>query len=168
MIANLIGTLVLAAKMLVVFPDAPPAQVIVTAYAATVASAGGIPAPLLAAIAEHESKLYPNTVTYTRDGERVDLVWDGRAALPPFVFCGYLSAMSSPELCRAMIADDGGMAAGASELVLWMGTCRGDVRCALRGHAGGTACAMRKDCTPHAAAFARLFYRRAVRLGMGT
>jgi hypothetical protein len=167
MIGHVIAVLVLAARALVAFPDADVDRVLAAAIAASnTAEVTGIPAALLIAIAQHESDLLPNAVSYRIDGRRIDLAWNGFSRLPPRIVCGYLSAMATPASCASMIAIDGGMAAGSAELVEWLGSCRGDLPCALRGHAGGTRCAILEQCSPNAAAFAALFYRRAVALGM--
>lgn len=65
-----------------------------------------------------------------------------------------------------MVALDGGMHAGVAELEEWAATCRGDLACMMRGHAGGTRCALADDCSSAARAFARLFLGNARRLGM--
>jgi hypothetical protein len=149
-----------------VFPGAPLERVIVASVHAVRAESDGVPAEVLLAIAEHESDLQPNAVSYVSRGRRVDLLWDGASPLPGRIVCGYLSAMGTPARCRETIQFDGAMTHGAAELQLWMGTCRGDVGCALRGHAGGTACA--RDvlrCSPNARTFAAMFLGRARRLG---
>lgn len=167
MISTALQVIALTARMLHLFPGATPDRALATARAAVrVEELHGLPAEMLVAIAEHESDLRPNAVSYVRAGARVDILWNSSRPLPSRVVCGYLQAMASPSECAAMIAVDGGMSAGAAELAQWMTTCRGDLRCALRGHAGGTACALRSSCSGPAAAFARLFYRRAVSLGM--
>lgn len=148
------------------WPEASPADVMRASVAAVAQESDELPSEVLFSIAQHESDLKPNAVSFIKDGHRVDLLWTTQA-LPSRVVFGYLSAMGSPDVARAAIVADGGMRAGADELREWLGTCRGDLRCALRGHAGGTACALDEaSCTASARAFARLFYARAMALGM--
>lgn len=162
----MIRAIALVLRLWVQHPDQPIDRVVLATYHALRAETERVPAEVMLAIAHHESDLRPNAVSFVRAGKRVDVLWDGAAPLPPRVVCGYLQAMASPAECRAMVTHDGGMLAGSLELRTWSGTCRGDLACVLRGHAGGTACSRDAGaCTSHARAFAALFLARARRLG---
>lgn len=164
MLSKLIHMLMLIAHARQLWPAMPIVRVVRASYVAVAAETHGVPAEILLGIAEHESDLQPNAVSWLAAGRRVDMLWIGQP-LPPREVCGYEQAMSTPASCRAMIAVDGGMRAGAAELVEWLTTCHGNLRCALRGHAGGTACALRGECSPAAATFARHFYDVGRELG---
>lgn len=167
MIAILFRALVLFSHARAAWPAVPADRVLAASLAAAAAETPAIAGELLLAIAAHESDLRPNAVSWRLPGApRVDLVWDQRSPLPPRVVCGYLSAMATAGSCAAMVARDGGMRAGAAELEEWAATCGGDVACVVRGHAGGTACAVHDRCSDDARAFARLFLGNARRLGM--
>ncbi len=123
-------------------------------------------AALFVAITEHESSFEPFTFSYKLPkASRVDVVLASPeipAGYPAASFCGYMSSMAaSHEACSAMLASDGGIAQGSRELTAWSETCRRnghhELGCVLRGTAGGTACALRSECKPEHAAFARWF-----------
>lgn len=149
------------------YPNQPADRVLVASYHAVQAETSLVPAEVLLAIAEHESDLRPDAMSWVSGGRRHDSPPERLPAhLPPRVVCGYLSAMGTPDICRREMARDGAMRHGTSELELWGATCRGDMRCMLRGHASGTACALdARRCSRDALAFARLFLARARRLG---
>lgn len=156
--------IILIARAHALWPSIPIRQLAAASYVAVAAEIHDVPSEILLAIAQHESDLEPNAVSWRSDGRTVSLLWTTQR-LPSKIVCGYVQAMSTPASCRAMIAVDGGMRAGAAELVEWLTTCHGDLRCALRGHAGGTACALRGECSPAAATFARHFYDVGRELG---
>ena len=179
MIAAILRTLALAAQMHAVWPAQPIPRVLVAAVAAERAARPGLPAELLAAIAEHESDLRPNVVSW-RDacGQRVDAVWESssnslkplsapnsvwRSSWPENAVCGFLQASGTPTECMAAIDLDGAMALGVVELQEWLRACRGDLRCALAGYAGGNsgARAALSGETTLATRFADLFLARA-------
>lgn len=139
----------------------------VAARAADVARDTGIPAEVLIAISQHESDLEPRACTWV-DGRhhRHDVVLRDDQAPRGCSVYGYLQAMcADPATCAHEMDVDGGMRAGAAELVEWLATCRGDIACALRGHAGGTRCALdARACTAPQRAFARMFIERAADL----
>lgn len=163
----MIRVLLLALRLTRAYPDQPIDRAVVASYWAVQAETASVPAEVLLAIAEHESDLRPDAVSWVAGGRRHDSPPEKLPArLPTRVVCGYLSAMGTPDLCRRESAIDGGMRLGALELGLWSATCRGDIACVLRGHASGTACALdAARCSDNAAAFARLFLARARRLG---
>lgn len=134
-----------------------------------VGEAVGVSPPLLAAIAQHESDAEPGAVSWVADGKRLDFVNPvGLTARTGPAVCGYLSAMAPNGFaCSDMIQTDGGMMAGALEIAEWLGTCRGNLRCALAGHAGGNAGAQahREHRDTMATRFADLFISRARVLG---
>lgn len=141
------------------------------AMAVEIEDVAGVPAPLLLAIAQHESDLEPGAVSW-RDaaGRRHDrvLVTNETIKIAGPLVCGYLSAMARDGFdCSMMIETTGGMLRGALEIREWLDTCRGDVRCALSGHAGGNAgmLAHREHRDTQATRFADLFTQRARVLG---
>jgi hypothetical protein len=128
----------------------------------------GVPAELLLAIANHESSLRRNAVSWRRpDGKRVDILWTGQP-VPGYIVCGYMSASATRATCGAEIAQDGGMRLGAEQVATWVRACRGDLRCALAGYAGGWAGvrALRAGEPCDAVRFADLFIARARQIGM--
>lgn len=173
---------ILIAQMHATWPAYPHGQIATIAMMSVLTSHGSqIPAEVFAVIAQHESDMRPDAVSYV-DGSSADvahprgrrrdvlLLDGGRHDLPGHVVCGYLQARLSDVDCRAAVGVDGGMALGAAELAEWTGTCRGIaqgsgasahaslVACVMRGHAGGTACA--RDvarCTADQRAFADYF-----------
>ena len=144
-------------------------RVLDASYAAVRAEdATGVDAALLLAIAQHESDLRRNAVSWRRpDGKRVDILWTGQPT-PGWIVCGYMSASATRATCGAEISRDGGMELGARQVAEWMRACDGDVHCALAGYAGGWpgVRAMRAFRACDAVAFAELFVRRARQLGM--
>lgn len=139
----------------------------VASRAADVERDTGIPAEILVAISQHESDLEPRACTWV-DGHhhRHDVVLRDDQAPRGCSVYGYLQAMcTDAATCPREMDLDGGMRAGAAELVEWLGTCGGDMTCALRGHAGGTRCAQdARRCTDAQRAFVRMFIGRAADL----
>lgn len=128
-----------------------------------------VPVPLLSAVAQHESDRRPDIVSYRENGKTVSRTYATVRAWPRRAVCGYLQAMASTrDACARMIAEDGGMLAGAREIAEWMRMCRGELACALSGHAGGWAGvrAWRERRATDATAFAYSMLRRARKLGM--
>jgi hypothetical protein len=123
-----------------------------------------VPAELLVTIAQHESDFEPAAVSWRSHGMRTDLIWDpdlGRQPPDRPSTCGYLQAMSPDRAtCANIIADHGGMPAGAQELREWSRMCHGDLGCVARGHAGGSACAKsRRACSKAARKISDHFVR---------
>lgn len=153
--------LVLRAGLL--WPAAPVVDVVAASWHAVNVETVDVPAAALIAIAQHESDLKPNAVSWIGPRGRVDRLWRGER-LPRHVVCGYLQHMATGDACAASISRGSTMADGAIELAAWVRPCRGDLRCIFRGHAGGWGCAVRNLCSANARAFADLFYRNARRL----
>jgi hypothetical protein len=170
MLMHLLSLIVRAHTM---WPAYPLPVVARACLEAVLVETSEVDAEQLLAIAEHESNLEPDAVSYvTHDWNgrhRTDLLLRNSDVrlLPDHVVYGYLSAMGLRDQIVNSIRHDGGMQRGADELAEWATTCRhmgaGSIAaCTLRGHAGGTACA--KDeatCTPDQATFARIFLARA-------
>lgn len=174
MIAVLLRALALAARAHVAWPAQPLDRVAAAALAAARAERPDVPAELLLAIAEHESDLEPNAVSW-RDasGNRVDILWSGdrsRLLRARAIVCGYVQASVGVQECAKAIERDGAMAIGARQLALWMRSplCAGSLRCALAGYAGGVrgARAASEGSETLAVRFADLFLARARSLGM--
>jgi hypothetical protein len=162
---------VVAVLSLFAYPRQPVARVLAAAWvAAEVGVELRVSPAILVAVAEHESDLEPCAVSFRAAGRRVDVVaprcWVDPRWPRPYV-CGYLQAMyGDANTCGRAMRLDGAMRAGALELLEWAATCRGDAACVLRGHAGGTACALdARACTGPQLAFAQLFAGRAMSLG---
>lgn len=151
------------------WPDAPIARSLPAVSAAVeAADEYHVPAELLVAIAHHESDFVPTAVSW-RDasGQRRDVL-EVPAQLPRGAVCGYMQTIAADRLgCIEATTPIGGMRAGARELVEWLGTCRGDLHCALVGYAGGNrAVHMMRAGTLPRGGFADLFMAHARRLGM--
>lgn len=175
MIATLLHIVTLAARAHAAWPEYPVTTVTAAAREAVVAELEtGVPAEVLYAIAQHESDLVDNCVSY-RDstGRRVDTVIGAVARRwPRGAVAGYLQAtFESAVEARAAIAVDGGMRTGARQLAEWVASplTHGSIRLALAGYAGGVAGVRRArgGVTAPAVAFADLFLRRARALGYG-
>ncbi len=163
-IAFVVRVVLLAGATHRAWPDVPIAHVVAASVEAARCETNEIRAELLLAIAHHESDLEPHAVSWIENGHRVDRI---SGSIPDRrLVCGYLQAMASRSDCLAMLADDGGMSAGVLELREWLDTCHGDLTCALRGHAGGTRCALENSCSATSRAFARIFLNHAHALGM--
>jgi hypothetical protein len=118
-------------------------------------------AELLVGISQHESDLKPMTVSWVDHGTRRD----GQVCVDGHSTVGYLQAMAkSLDQCLMIQAQDG-MSAGVTELTSWAILCRrlghpGSASCVLRGHAGGTACALDSNqCSVAQRAFVDYFLR---------
>ena len=97
-----------------------------------------VPAEILVAVAEHESDGRPDIVSWREGGVTYSMPFEKMEKWPHHAVCGYLQAMASTrDACRRMIDALGGMLAGAAEIATWLRTCRGELACALSGHAGG-------------------------------
>lgn len=175
MIDQLVRVLMLVARAHTVYPAAPLDLVIPAVREAVIAEdVLAVPAEVLIAITEHESSWDRDAISFRSEVNemRVDMhmhdIGDVRA-LPARTVCGYMQAMSHDGFdCADMIALNGGMLRGASEIREWLATCRGDLGCALAGHAGGNAgvVAWRAGRTTQATKFAAYFYARARQLGL--
>lgn len=165
----------LAANAHAMWPWYPSELVQRAAEHAIEAATSRVDAATLVRVTEHESSFEPDAVTYTtrdaRGSHRHDgTLRDGRA-LPAMVFCGYVQALMTLDDCRREASKDGAMRAGMAELTEWADTCshhfvgEAALACTMRGHAGGTACALdEKRCKPNQRAFARMFVEGARRL----
>lgn len=137
----------------------------VAALAVEVEGETGIPAELLVAIAQHESDFEARAVSYVAGGTRRDVVLRDDQAPSRGTVYGYLQAMCTDATCARELDRDGAMRAGAAEIVEWLDTCHGDIACAMRGHAGGTRCALdARTCKREWLSFASIFIGRAAEL----
>lgn len=86
--AALLRVLVLAAHAHAAWPTMPIERVVRASYVAVATETDAVPAEILLAIAEHESDLRPNVVSYCEaDGHRVDILWEPvNSDLGPDVF----------------------------------------------------------------------------------
>ncbi len=170
MIAAIIRVLILMAHAHAAWPDAPLERIAVAAIEAVGAETSSVDAAMLLAIAQHESDLRPNTVSYVVNGKRVDGLWT-TLWIPPDgkMTCGYGQSVAHGRAeCAAIIADHGGMTAAAAEISEAMVRCHRSMPCALSLYAGGNAgiLAWRMHKRTSATEFAALFIRRAQQLGM--
>jgi hypothetical protein len=165
---GIVRTLILLAHVHATWPDAPIERAApAVAAAVQVGEETGLPPEVLVAIAHHESDFQPAAVSWrAANGQRLD-----RLAVPDVLprgaVCGYLQSMTTTRLgCLEATTPIGGMRAGARELVEWLGACRGDLRCALVGYAGGNrAVTLLHAGTLPRGNFADLFLAHARRLG---
>ncbi len=171
MIAALIRFVILVGHARAVYPDAALDRIAVAAAAATLVETPTVRGELLMAIAEHESKLEPRAVSWRRgDGERMDVLWTGSVRIPADgpLACGLASTIAPDRaVCAELMDPARAMAAAVAELAEELAACRGSLRCALSGYAGGGAgiAAWRARRRTTATAFADLFMWRAAQLG---
>jgi soluble lytic murein transglycosylase-like protein len=174
MIAALIRCLALAARAHAAWPEYSIADVTAASCAAVGAADPGVPAELLLAIAQHESDLHPNAVSWVAtSGRRVDILWTRDRAPPEnkALACGYgQTIVHTSRACADVIADHGGLVTAEHELAAWLRSplSGGSLRVALGGYAGGIAGARaaREGIDALAVRFADLFIARARRLTM--
>lgn len=171
MIALWLRVLVLVARSRAAWPEQPLERVVPACAAAARAEARtGVDAETMLAIAEHESDLRPNTVSWRDDaGRRVDKAVDNLCTGVPVdrpATSGLVQTVTRGRAaCRAMLRPGAAMLAGARELAEWRAspTCRGDLKCGLAGYAGGNAGALaaRAGRRTLAVQFADLFIARS-------
>lgn len=160
----MLRVILLIMRLHAMWPDAPLVDLIAATRSAVAVESPIISAELLLSIAQHESDFKANAVSWRADGRTVSILWNGKSAVPRKIVCGFIQAMGTPETCRREIDRDGVMRAGVEELREWATTCHGDVACIVRGHAGGTQCAVTGACSSKARAFSALFIENARRL----
>ena len=153
-----------------VYPNVPIDHVIVAVRAAVKAETSSASAPLLVAIAQHESDLRPRAVSWRRGRRRVDRVVDNPVEIPARgpLACGLASSIAADRAtCERLLDPTAAMLAAVAELTEELARCRGDVSCALSCYAGGRRGidAWRAGLRTDATVFAAIFKRRAELLG---
>lgn len=162
MIAALLS-LLLAARIAALEPSA--ADPLAHARAATASARPGIQAPLLLAIAYHESRFVPHAVSRVELGVRTGGAWPSRApaGVGPW-YCGPMQTAAGWDwaLCLSLRDLRASYDDGAIVLGRWLHAARGDLRRALDGYACGWA-GLRRGCRGYGAAV----LRTARRIGGG-
>lgn len=151
------------------YPDATMADLVDVSYAAALEETPAVPAEILLAIAEHESRLRPNAVSWRGANKRVDILWMDGATMPRgSLACGLVQTIvRDRSACIDLLDPVAAMRAGVVELDEELRACRGEMTCALSAYAGGNAglAAWRAGETTDATRFAYLFAARARQLG---